>query len=28
MMIMEIIGQGEVVNRIDFALNTLKVKVA
>jgi len=28
MMIMEIIGKEEVVSRIDFALNTLKVKVA
>jgi glutamyl-tRNA synthetase len=28
MMIMEIIGQEEVTRRIDFALNTLKVKVA
>ena len=28
MMIMEIIGKEEVVGRIDFALNTLKVKVA
>ena len=27
MMIMEIIGKNEVVNRIDFALQTLKVKV-
>jgi hypothetical protein len=25
---MEIIGKDEVVSRIDFALNTLKVKVA
>jgi glutamyl-tRNA synthetase len=28
MIIMEIIGKEEVVSRIDFALNTLKVKVA
>lgn len=28
MMIMEIIGKNEVVSRIDYALNTLKIKVA
>jgi len=28
MMIMEILGRDEVVNRIDYALNTIKVKVA